>query len=249
MSLGQLLNGRIKSAGWKFITSLVTGGDKLCPVCRTQLRSFLPFGVGGRVRWGALCPACRSLERDRSAWLEISTRENRLERTHNLLHVAPERCLERLLRQRLGSHYLTVDLLRRDVNCRASVEALPFPDGSFDGIICNHVLEHVQDDRRAMKELRRVLAPSGWALLQVPITLGLARTVEAPTLTSPQERRRRFGQHDHVRLYGRDYADRLLAAGLRAELMAICKRYSIADVSRYGLDRREILHFCRRSED
>ncbi|HTV19388.1 MAG TPA: class I SAM-dependent methyltransferase [Polyangiaceae bacterium] len=217
-----------------------------CPVCASGLLSFLPFGVGGRVRLNAVCPACLSLERDRAAWLALSSR-SWLDSKPRLLHVAPEYCLEPRLRRALDSRYVTGDLLRTDVDRQLSVEELPFEDGRFDAIICNHVLEHVRDDRKALSELRRVLAPGGWALLQVPLDQTQRVTVEDPSVTSPRERRRRFGQHDHVRAYGRDYVDRLRAAGFDPELCKIQDSYAEPEIQRHGLDRSEVLHFCRRA--
>jgi SAM-dependent methyltransferase len=187
------------------------------------------------------------LERDRAAWLALAGPPERLKSTARLLHVAPERCLEPRLRQRLGSGYVTADLLRTDVDRRVSVEQLPFDDGSFDAVICNHVLEHVQDDRKAMSELRRVLSPQGWALLQVPLDTNRSSTDEDPSITSTSERRRRFGQHDHVRWYGVDYVDRLREAGFVPHLRAVREFYEVQDIVRFGLDPSEILHFCGRA--
>ena len=219
-----------------------------CPICGLSLRFFFPFGVGGRIRAHALCPGCGSLERDRAAWLHISRSPQRLGAGTRLLHIAPERALEPKLRKLLGASYLTGDLARSDVDRRVSVEALPFGDASFDAIICNHVLEHVGDDRKAMAELRRVLVPGGWALLQVPLSPDLEVTDEDPSVTSPRERKRRFGQHDHVRSYGRDYVQRLVDAGFRLELIEVRTHHDPGDIERHGLDLAEVLHFCERPE-
>lgn len=232
--------------GWHLLAQLAGGTHVACPVCHRGLRLFFPFGIGGKLRTGALCPGCGSLERDRAAWLLLLSTPDWLDRQRRLLHIAPERCLEPRLREQLGRAYVTGDLLRSDVDWRLSVEALPFDDQSFDAIICNHVLEHVSDDRRALAELRRVLAPGGWALLQVPLDPALARTLEDPSVTSPRERRRRFGQRDHVRSYGRDYAERLREAGFGLELIEVHARHDLDEIRRYGLDPREVLHVCRK---
>jgi SAM-dependent methyltransferase len=246
MGLRNLIPALVRRWTWQLV-GLVDRGDRVaCPVCGSGLNFFLPFGVGGRVRFNAICPVCHSLERDRAAWLELSS-EAWLKPIPRLLHVAPERCLEPRLRQRLGSRYITADLLRTDVDRQVSVEDLPFDDGRFDAIICNHVLEHVNDDRKALSELRRVLSPDGWALLQVPLDETRHATDEDPAVTSRRARRRRFGQHDHVRTYGRDYVERLTRAGFVPELRRIGEIHAEHEIVRHGLDRRETLHFCRRA--
>lgn len=236
----------LRRLGWRLVAQLARGTHVVCPVCHLSLRLFFPFGIGGKLRVGALCPGCGSLERDRAAWLLLSSTPDWIGRQLRLLHIAPERCLEPRLREQLGRAYVTGDLVRSDVDWQLSVEALPFDDQSFDAIICNHVLEHVSDDRRALAELRRVLAPGGWALLQVPLDPELTRTLEDPSVTSPRERRRRFGQHDHVRSYGRDYAERLRQAGFGLELIEVRARHNLGEIRRYGLDPREVLHVCWR---
>ena len=148
-------------------------------------------------------------------------------------HFAPERCLEPLLRQRLGSGYRTADLERDDVELRLDVTDIQLPDDSCDVIICSHVLEHVPDDRRAMQELHRILASDGWALVVVPIKGDV--TFEDPTVVDPDERLRVFGQRDHVRMYGPDIADRLRSAGFDVDTHRVSDVYSEREVARMGL--------------
>lgn len=246
VNLGSRIPVRARRWAWRLAARCARGTRVFCPVCRTSLRFFLPFGVGGRLRSNALCPSCRSLERDRLAWLHLSSSPERLTPKTRLLHVAPEQCFEPRLRELLGAAYLTADLSRQDVDRQMSVEDMPFHDQTFDAVICNHVLEHVHDDRQALREIYRVLRPGGWALLQVPLSEHAARTIEDPSVTSAAERRKRFGQHDHVRAYGRDYTERLGAAGFALELQRARDTYLDCDMAFYGLDAAETLHFCRR---
>ena len=229
------------------VTPAVRGAGVECPICSAQLRFFLPFGVGGKIRPHAFCPACTSLERDRAAWLHL-TSSRALRPGMRLLHVAPEACLELRLRHVLGDGYVTADLLRDDVDVKASVEDLPFPDTRFDAVICNHVLEHVADDRKAMRELCRVLVPGGWALLQVPVDGSRAQTLEDPSVTSSAERRRRFGQHDHVRVYGQDYVPRLREAGFELTPVSVREEYDAEERRCFGLDAAEMVYLCRRPQ-
>jgi SAM-dependent methyltransferase len=129
---------------------------------------------------------------------------------------------------------------------RVDVQALPFSDGSFDAIVCNHVLEHVTDDRRALRELLRVLRPGGWAVLQVPRDLTREATFEDAAVATPRERERLFGQHDHVRVYGRDYADRVRRAGFDVDEVPYGRRFEEDEVRRFGLDPDEVVFFCTR---
>lgn len=226
------------------LTRAARGEGHVCPICETELRTFLPFGVGLKLRRGALCPSCRSLERHRLLWLCVSERIER-ERPR-LLHVAPEPCFVPRLRTLLGERYVTLDLHATGVDVRATLEELPFAEARFDAVIANHVLEHVADDRRALAEVRRALVPGGWASLQVPIARDHAETREDPSVQSARERRRRFGQHDHVRWYGTDYPERLRAAGFEVDASSVRERFSPEAVERYGLDPDEVWYEARR---
>ena len=200
---------RLRAAAWR-------GTARHCPVCQGSFRSFLAAGTVPRA--DAACPGCGSLERHRLVWIYFERRTDLFDgRAKQVLHVAPEPCLERRLRQRLGAGYLTADLDPRRARVRLDVTDIPLPDASFDVIYASHVFEHVPDDRRAMRELHRVLRPGGFAVLIVPITV--AATLEDPSLPPP-ERARRFGQADHVRRYGPDYVDRLREAGFRVEAIS-----------------------------
>jgi len=195
------IHSRLGRAVEPFGRVLFFGRAHECPLCGASIRRFLP----NRSRADARCPSCGSLERHRLSWLYLRTCGS----LGRVLHVAPERQIRRRLRAKART-YVTVDLGRK-ADVRASITSLPFPPEFFDTIYCSHVLEHVVEDRTAMRELCRVLAPRGLALVLVPITV--ERTFEDPTVTDPAERERLFGQHDHVRRYGHDYVDRLEEAG------------------------------------
>ena len=124
------------------------------------------------------------------------------------------------------------------------ISDIQYPDNTFDVVYCSHVLEHVPDDRRALREFWRVLKIGGWAILQVPITSDV--TFEDPTVTSPEERERLFGQHDHVRRYGPDYRNRLVDVGFSVTVDSFVRELDERTVSRYGLMRSEDVYFCRK---
>lgn len=159
------------------------------------------------------------------------------------LHLAPEPELQAHFEHLSSLCYVTLDLQMSNVDVHGDVTRLPFPDAAFDCIYASHVLEHVPDDRQAMRELRRVLRPGGWAILQVPITDDA--TFEDPSVTSPKERERLFGQWDHVRRYGPDYRDRLQEAGFEISVDPYVRELPAKTAERFGLDASEDVYFCR----
>lgn len=186
------------------------GNNRYCPICKNGSKAFLECGVIPRL--DAACPFCKSLERHRFLWLYIEKKTQLFQKPPGrVLHVAPERCLEEKFRSAFGRAYVTADLFNDDVDVQMDITDIRFPDKSFEFIYCSHVLEHVPDDRKAMREFRRVLADDGIAILLVPITA--EKTFEDPSVVDPKERLRLFGQDDHVRRYGPDYVDRLKEAG------------------------------------
>jgi SAM-dependent methyltransferase len=234
------------------------GRRRECVFCGARVRAFWPYGerfpvlaeqqvVGGMRRRDSQCPVCKSLDRERLVLLYLRHETGVFRETCTLLHVAPERRLRAVLAGQPNITYLTADARRRDVTLTVDIAAIPLPDATFDAVFCNHVLEHVPDDRRALVELRRVLKPGGWALLQVPISLTLAITREDPAVTSRKAREQAFGQYDHVRLYGADYPTRLAAAGFEVEIFQWPRSAAYGgETNRYGLNPRERLFIARR---
>lgn len=209
-------------------------GDAVeCPCCGGRFSRFLPH----RGRSHAKCPRCGALERHRVLWLFLERETELLRQPGDLLHIAPEYALMRRLREVEGLRYLSGDLDSALADLELDLLDLPFEEASFDFLICNHVLEHVDDDRRAVAEIHRVLRPGGWAILMCPVDGRRARTLEDPTVTTPGERHRVFGQSDHQRLYGRDYADRLAAAGFEVRAERYAEGCDSRSIKRFGLRR------------
>jgi SAM-dependent methyltransferase len=204
-----------------------------CPCCQGEFDRFLTFG---RIpRPNARCPGCGSLERHRLAYLYLE-REGLLARPGlRILHVAPEEALARPLLHSPGVGYLAIDREPGHIDAVMDLTQLACPDDMFDLVICNHVLEHIPDDRQAMRELRRVLRPHGRAIVQVPMSFNLATTLEDLSIVNPETRERLYGQADHVRLYGRDYLDRLTAAGFRVHIDRIAQELGEEMRARYGI--------------
>jgi SAM-dependent methyltransferase len=234
------------------------GGRYHCPVCGWGFRRFLPAGldlplfrehkvVGAGPRPNATCPLCRSSDRERHLFLFLKHATPLFRDRLKVLHVGPEHNLCRILGGLRNLDYLSADLCSPRAKMRLDVTQIPYRDGTFDVILCNHVLEHVPDDRRALAELFRVLRPGGWAVLQVPLCLSIDYTYEDPSVTTGEERERLFGQHDHVRLYAADYKDRLESAGFQVELWRWQVDFDDETGHDYCLIPDEDLYVCSRS--
>ena len=212
---------------------------RLCPLC-DYYGNFAPFGVPPR--FDARCPSCGSLERHRLIWLAILRRDI-IGPNHSFLHFAAEPLLRRKL-QPMVARYASAEL-RTDVQADLllNIEAIDLSDASYDRIMCNHVLEHV-DDRLALAELYRVLRPGGVVFLTAPIVEGWAQSYENPDITDGTGRLLHFGQRDHIRIFDRDLRDRIRAAGFGLDEVAATE----PDVHRYGLMRGETVFIATKPE-
>lgn len=228
-----------------------------CPLCKSQLRTFLPFGlkrpvlkeknvVGGGYRLNALCSVCGSLDRERLIYLFLLNKTDIFKRPQRVLHVAPEQRLSEVLGKQSSLDYLVADLGSEDVMVKMDITNIQYPDCCFDSIVCNHVLEHVVDDRKAMSELYRVLKAGGWAILQVPLSLSLKRTYEDAAISTETDREKAFGQSDHVRIYAKDYKDRLEQAGFKVSVFNWTNEASSfgGNINRFGLNESEDVYLA-----
>ena len=168
------------------------------------------------------------------------------QKTIKLLHIAPEKNLQKVLKAFSKIKYINGDLNPLVADRKIDITDINFGNDYFDFIICNHVLEHIQDDRKTMSEIFRVLRPGGKAILQVPISKYNKETFEDFSIILPEEREKYFGQKDHVRIYGKDYKKRLESVGFKVELYDIKKNLSIQDIKKYGLNEEEILYIVHK---
>ncbi len=214
------------------------------PIDGRKYRKLLPYGYKGRQRENALAPASLSLERHRLLWVYLQKETDFFTKHQSMLHVAPEQCFYGRFRKMKNLDYLTADLDSPIADVKMDIHDIQYPNDSFDVIFCNHVLEHVDDDKQCMRELCRVLKPGGLAIMQVPYKADQKQTDEDPSITDPEERIRRFGQYDHVRQYGKDYPDRLEEAGFKVTAYDVKKALSTEELERYALMRGEVLYAC-----
>ena len=191
-------------------------GNKVeCPVCGKHFRKFLPYGYGEAMD-NRLCPNCLSLERHRLIWLYLKEKTGFFTDNLKVLHFAPEQPFLKRFKSLKNLDYTTADLDSPIADLHLDVTNINLPDNTYDIVICNHVLEHVDNVDKAFSEIKRILKPGGWAILMVPINPNVD-TFEDPSITDPKERQRLFGQYDHVRQFGRDYADVLKNAGFEVD--------------------------------
>jgi hypothetical protein len=231
----------MREVAWGMRARAMRGTAVRCPCCEGSFRRMV------RSRWPgeARCPRCGSFGRHRllalllgdpaRGWLAPGAR---------VLHFAPERALEPALRRIGHVAYLTADLYA-PADLQLDITTMQLPDASFDILVCSHILEHVPDDRTAMREMLRVLRPGGLAIVLVPLD-GHGTTREDAAVRSPLARHLAFGKHDHVRRYGRDVVQRLEDAGFDVETRRCDDLLGEDSIRRHVLCAHETVFLCRR---
>ena len=228
----------------KPVLAFVLRGKKYTdPIDSKSFKSFLPYGYG-KQRPNVLSPSTLSLERHRLLWLYLKNETDFFTSNKKVLHFAPEQAFYKRFRQLKNLDYTTTDLLSPLADVKADICDLPFEDNTYDVILCNHVLEHIPNDTKAMQELYRVLKPNGMAILQIPQDLNRETTFEDNTITDKKERAEIFGQYDHVRIYGRDYFDKLRSIGFKVEEVDYTSKLSLEKIDKYRLAKGEIIPVC-----
>lgn len=215
------------------------------PIDGSSYRKFLPYGYQN-IRPNALCPGTLSLERHRLLWLYLQFKTTFLTDTLKVLHIAPEQVFYKKFKSFTNWDYTTTDLYSPLADIKADICALPFEDETFDLILCNHVLEHIPDDHKAMSELYRVLKKGGTLIAQVPLEEGRLKSFEDDSITDKKKRTEIFGQYDHVRLYGMDYYQRLESIGFQTETVDFLKELSEEEIIRYALPKKEDIPVARK---
>lgn len=232
------------------------GNKYYCPFCGNFFRKFMYLGyeipvlkklkIIGAFGPNLKCPVCDSSDRERLLYFYIRENLGKFETSNNfiLLHFAPEKNLQKFLASDFNIKYISADLASPRADIKMDITAIPIPDDSIDAIVCCHVLEHVNDDSKAMSEILRILKPNGWAILQVPISPVLNETLENFAIVKPNEREKIFGQKDHVRIYARDYNDRLESVGFKVTVDNFVETIDDEIIEKCVLNRDEFIYVC-----
>ena len=259
---------RLSYVARPIIAFLLKGNTFTDPIDGKHFRTFLPYGYGTQ-RNNVLSPSTLSLERHRLLWLYLKTdtdffqsefisdsensstnakisKDTETSSALKVLHFAPEQCFLKQFRSLKHLDYTTTDLESPLADVKADICNLPFKENEFDVILCNHVLEHIPDDTKAMQELYRILKPGGYGIFQIPQDLNRETTFEDDSITDPKERAKIFGQYDHVRVYGRDYFDKLRSIGFQVEEVDYTQSLSEEAISKYCLAKGEIIPVVRK---
>ena len=210
------------------------------PIDDSNYSKFLSYGYK-TVRKNALCPGTLSLERHRLLWLYLDRETNFLSSNLKVLHVAPEQVFYKKFKKLKNWEYFTFDLNSPIADIKGDLISTNFKDEYFDLIICNHVLEHIEDDKSALDEMYRILKYNGISILQVPINVKRENTFEDLSIKSKIQREKYFGQYDHVRVYGLDFKDRVEQAGFKVEMINYSKKISQDLVIKYGLMKDDLI--------
>jgi len=210
------------------------------PINGKSYRKFLPYGYVN-IRENVLSPGTLSLERHRLMWLYLQQETEFFSKPAKVLHIAPEQAFYKRFKKLKNIDYITADLYSPLADVKADITNLPFDDNEFDVVFCNHVLEHIPDDTKAMQELYRVMKPCGFGIFQVPLDENRKDTFQDDSITDPEERSRIFGQYDHVRIYGMDYFDKLRSIGFKVEAIDFTKTMSDSEIDKFRLVKGELL--------
>jgi len=227
---------------------LLKGNTYTDPIDGKSFSKFLPYGYENQ-RENVLSPSTLSLERHRLLWLYLKNKTDFFTSKKSVLHFAPEQAFYKRFRNLSNLNYTTTDLNSPLADVKADICNLPFQEDQYDFILCNHVLEHIPDDTKAMQELYRTLKPGGTAILQIPQDLKRATTFEDDSITDAKERAKIFGQYDHARIYGLDFFDKLRGIGFIVTEEDYTKQLSSADIDKYRLAKGEIIPVCMKPKN
>ncbi|MBD3201266.1 MAG: methyltransferase domain-containing protein [Candidatus Lokiarchaeota archaeon] len=244
--LGANFSYIIKKAIYNFGCIPFLGQGYYCPICEKHFRKFIEFSSSQHKF--IICPRDGSRKRQRLIWLFLKKYTKLFKNSLKLLYVAPVYCFDTRFKKMKNIDYYSIDLFSSNAMYKMDLTKLKFKSKSFDAVICNHVLEHIEDDILAIKEIYRVLKIDGWALITVPIDIGLEKTFENKKIQTAQERLLFYGQKDHLRLYGKDFRERLDIVGFNVSQINFSEKLNNQSLSQCGLNEEEIIFYCKKNQ-
>lgn len=252
MSIKLFLHKNLTAKGWKnkLLKTALKGNEVECVCCNKTFLTFLPAGIEKRAN--AKCVHCGALERHRILWHFLKNKTNIFSAKIKMLHAAPEKLFYTKFKSLNNIEYTSIDLNPDkydygNTTIRMDLTDLNFADNTFDVIICNHVLEHIPNDAKAMSEMFRTLKKGGWAILNVPVDNNRTTTFEDLEINDPKKQLELFGQPDHVRIYGTDYKLRLEKAGFTVTVIDYTKQFSNNEMFRYGMKPDREIYYCTKN--
>ncbi len=231
---------------FRFRAKKYGGNEVECPICDNHFSQFLTYGNVPRAQ--ALCPRCNSLERNRVMWLYLQKEWKIKERQAKILHFAPEIGIEKQMKKMTNLTYIGADLNPQLADYQMDICQIPNNDNEYDLILCAHVLGHVPDEGKAIREMKRVLKTDGLAIIMTVIDMKNPKTHESSAAKTPAEKLENYGESDLVRLHGLDFGDRLAAQGFKVDRLDYRLIFSESEQKKYGLGQgaREVLYLCRK---
>lgn len=230
---------------------IVLKGNKHCNICQCNFEKFLPAGIhneifkrnhiiGGGYRENSKCPCCGSGDRQRWFYYVLQHKLNISEMSGRMLHFAPEKSIIEYIKQNKKIDYYTADIVGGRAMHVADITDIQFKDETFEYVICNHVMEHIVDEKKAVNEIMRVLKMNGKWIFSFPICTDIP-TYEDAAISSPEARLKEYGQADHVRLYGYDYKTRFEKYGLEIQIFSPENEMDIVDIEKYGFIKDDVI--------
>ena len=219
------------------------GNKVFCPCCKSTFKEFAPFGDSRRKN--AWCPNCQGLERHRLLWMYFEKKTNIYKQPLKVLHIAPEDIFFYHFQKQKNIDYHPVDIYPHLYPKGTKYfDLLGENPGQYDVIICNHVFQYIENDKKAMQNIYALMKPGGWGIMQVPINGKEPKTYEDPSITDPMERLKAFGLKEHVRYYGLDYAERLRAIGFTVKVDDYTAEFSDEENYKYGFWKGDAVYYC-----
>lgn len=226
-------------------------GDKYCIICNNQVDKFEPVGIeeeifnrlhiiGGGYRENAVCSNCGCIDRERWLYYVIKNKTDISTLSGRILHFAPEESISDYIKNNDEVDYYTADVVLGRAMHVTDITNMQYKDETFDYVICNHVMEHIIDEEKAVEEVKRVLKENGKWIFSFPICMEI-KTYEDSSIISPEERLKAYGQADHVRLYGYDYKERFEKYGLKLEVYSPQDEITDEELKKYGYIKEDVI--------